>query len=196
MTRIIISSVNETCRKQDFFFFFFVHAWKERPQTSLMTPASKPFRFRLLHKLIIFSPPLLQVAFVVFIYSQTDWAHGNLARGSHSIKILCCLVAKHLSLCLATEMVKCVNIESEDPTLNLLALLARLLCELSLLAPLLLSLLKLRQRKRKTQEKERRRRDAIQIQIVQAVFFPLSGARGQWLGEVPSILWQGLPTSQ
>lgn len=64
------------------------------------------------------SPPvnyLLPVVFVVFVHSQTDHAHGNLAWGSHSIKILCRLVAKHLSLCLATETEKCVNTESEDP---------------------------------------------------------------------------------
>lgn len=40
--------------------------------------------------------------------------------------------------------------------------------------------------------KEGRSRDAIQIQIVQAVFLPLSEARGRWLGEVPSILRKGL----
>lgn len=120
-----------------------------------MTPSLKILPFSLLHQLIIFSPPLLWVAFVVFFYSQTDQAHGNLAWGSHSIKILWRLVAKHLSLCLATETVKCVNIESEDPTLKLLALLVWLLCALSLLALLLSSSVKLWLRKRKRDRKKR-----------------------------------------
>lgn len=53
---------------------------------------------------------------------------------------------------------------------------------------------KLRRQKEKDRHgrKEGRRRDAIQIQIVQVVFLPLSGARGWWLGKVPSILRQGL----
>lgn len=130
----------------------------------------------------------------MFFYSQTDQAHGNLAWGSHFIKILCRLVAKHLSLCLATETVKCVNTKSEDPTLNLLALLAQMLCVLALLAQLLSPNVNQKQGERKrAAEKERRSRNAIQIQIVHAAFLPLCGAGVQWLGEVSSILQPDLP---
>ena len=81
----------------------------------------KVLLFRLLHWLIIFSG--LPFCCVPLQSNTTStWQPGM--GGSHSIKILCRLVAKHLSLCLATETVKCVNIESEDPTLELLALLA------------------------------------------------------------------------
>lgn len=79
------------------------------------------FPFCLLHRLIIFSRPFLRLAFVVFFSSQTDQAHGNLAWGSHSIKIRSRLVAKHSSLCLATETGKCVNTQERGPHAQLIS---------------------------------------------------------------------------
>lgn len=81
---------------------------------------------------------------------------------------------KHLSRCLATEIVKCVNTESEDPTLNLLALLAWLLYGLSFCRP---SWIRNTERGRGMQKE----RGTIQIKIGNEV-----RARVQWL--VPSFI--------